>query len=235
MPVILTCKVCPNTFKVDPYRADTALYCSNVCRFKGLIKPEVTALCAKCGTPYIVKRGARFCSDPCRRRSQSAINMGKGLRDFWDRVERCEHEWPCSYCCALWTGAFYETGYGEIVVRKKRTTTHRVAWELWNGRPVPEGLVVAHYCHRRACVNPLHIRPVTQAENVEDSIRDWRHAFGERQGHSKFTDATATEALALYAIGWSFMAIAEHFDVTYATAQSLCLGETWKHLPRSCP
>jgi hypothetical protein len=233
MPVTLVCKVCPNTFKVDPSRQHTALYCSNACRFKGLVKPEETGLCAQCGTPFVIKRGARFCSDPCRRRSQSAKNRGVSLRNFWSRVQQCGHEWLCPYCCWPWTGAFYTTtGYGEIVVHGQRTTTHRTAWQLWNRRIVPAKFVVAHYCHTRACCNPMHLHATTQAGNVEDSIRDARHAFGERQGHSKFTDMTATDALALYMAGWPFGAIAEHFDVTYATAQSLCLGETWKHLPR---
>jgi HNH endonuclease len=235
MPVTLVCKVCPNTFQVDPYRKDTALYCSNACRGKGLIKPEETALCAGCGTPFVVKRGARFCSTPCRHRSQSAINMGKSLPSFWSRVQQCGHEWLCPFCCWPFLGTLKEEGYGTLVVHKRRVYAHRVAWEHWNGRLVPVGLVIAHWCHNPACCNPMHLRPATQAVNVEDSIRDGRNAFGERQGHSKFTDSTAMDALKLYASGWPLQRIADHFDVTFATAQSLCLGETWKHLPRPQP
>lgn len=232
MPVFLVCQICNQPFPVDPYRQDTALYCSNRCRGQSLRNPEEMALCEQCGGPFIVKRGARFCSTPCRRLSQSAKNMGKSLRDFWGRLDRCTHEWPCPYCCACWCGGVYETGYGEIMVRKERLLTHRVAWELWNGRRIPTGLVVAHYCHTRACCNPMHLHIATQAVNIEDSVRDRRHAFGERQGHSKFTDLTATEALTLYAAGWSIQPLADHFGVTFATAQSLCMGKTWKHLPR---
>jgi hypothetical protein len=81
----------------------------------------------------------------------------------------------------------------------------------------------------------MHLHAGTQAVNVEDSVRDKRHAFGERQGHSKFTDKTATVALELYVTGSTIQYIADHFSVTFATAQSLCLGETWKHLPRPIP
>jgi hypothetical protein len=81
MPVMLFCQYvpCSKPFSVDPYRQATALYCSNACRVKGLCKPEVTAMCQQCDTPFIVKRGSRFCSDPCRRLSQSAKNMGTSL------------------------------------------------------------------------------------------------------------------------------------------------------------
>src|SRR5262245_29982791 len=118
MPVKLYCQTCSDPFFVDPHRKDTALYCSNFCRGRALVKPEITALCEQCGICFVVKRGARFCSTPCRRLSQSAKNMGKGLKHFWTRVQQCPHEWLCPYCCWPWMGAFYETGYGEIQIAK---------------------------------------------------------------------------------------------------------------------
>jgi hypothetical protein len=123
-------------------------------------------------------------------------------------------------------------GYGIVTIKKIRYYVHRIAWQRWNDHDIPKDFVIAHYCHNRACVNPMHLHATTQAGNIEDSMRDGRNAFGERQGHSKFTDVTALEALACYADGWPMQMIADHFDVTFATAQSLCLGETWKHLLR---
>ena len=32
--------------------------------------------------------------------------------------------------------------------------------------PIPEGLVIDHLCRNRACVNPAHLEPVSQRENV---------------------------------------------------------------------
>jgi HNH endonuclease len=232
MPVTLLCQICTKPFHVDPYRQKTALYCSNTCRGKGLSRPETTALCAQCGTPFVVKRGARLCSTPCRRLSQSAKNSGKGLVHFWSKVQQCGHEWACPYCCWEWGGAFYETGYGYVQVAKRKILAHRLAWQLWHGQRIPASLVIAHYCHARACVNPAHLHAGTQKMNMADSVRDARQAFGERQGHSKLTDVTATEALSLYAHGWTIASIAVRFGVGFATAQSLCRGETWKHLPR---
>lgn len=64
--------------------------------------------------------------------------------------------------CWLWVGALDACGYG--VFRGFRA--HRVSWVLANGRQIPPGLTLDHLCRVRACVNPAHLEPVTNRENV---------------------------------------------------------------------
>jgi hypothetical protein len=55
-------------------------------------------------------------------------------------------------------------GYGVVQIDGRLQRAHRAAYEL-SGKQIPEGLHIDHLCRNRACINPAHLEPVTQAEN----------------------------------------------------------------------
>lgn len=63
--------------------------------------------------------------------------------------------------CLIWTGRIGNRGYGLYGGR----VAHRQVYEIERG-PIPAGLVLDHLCRQKACVNPDHLEPVTQAENL---------------------------------------------------------------------
>ena len=69
--------------------------------------------------------------------------------------------------CWLWVGA--ESGardpYGKFKVDGRSRYAHRLAYEALVGE-VPSGLQLDHVCRVRCCVNPAHLEPVTQRENI---------------------------------------------------------------------
>lgn len=78
---------------------------------------------------------------------------------FWDKVD-------VTPGCWIWQGKPNAQGYGtHTIYHQERTPAHRFAYELLVG-PIPEGLVIDHLCRNPICVNPAHLEPVTNWENV---------------------------------------------------------------------
>lgn len=70
--------------------------------------------------------------------------------------------------CRVWVGAAVGNGYGQIRVNSKTRLAHRVAYEQVHGE-IPDGLVIDHTCHNRACIKVEHLRAVTQKQNLENN------------------------------------------------------------------
>lgn len=79
---------------------------------------------------------------------------------FWVKVEKTEGCWN-------WTGASTAGTYGTFWDGERDVKAHRFSWILTNG-PVPDGMHLDHTCYNTLCVNPRHMRPVTQKQNNEN-------------------------------------------------------------------
>ncbi len=83
---------------------------------------------------------------------------------FWSKVDR-------SGDCWIWAGGYFNSGYGAFYLwtgdRTRAHRAHRVAYTIAFD-PLPDGWLVDHMCHNRACVKPDHLRPVTSRQNNEN-------------------------------------------------------------------
>lgn len=91
------------------------------------------------------------------------------FKSVTDRFMRFVEMVPWSGCW-IWMGSTSgdkdhpEYDYGKFRLTKMNYA-HRVSYEMFRG-PIPDGLQVDHLCRVRLCVNPFHLEPVTQLENV---------------------------------------------------------------------
>lgn len=97
-------------------------------------------------------------------------------RDFWARADRSNPTgcWP-------WLAGKTGAGYGAFWLDGHQRLAHRLAWSL-SGRTIDPEQVLDHICRNRACVNPSHLRQVSQRSNaVENSVS--RSALNANKTH----------------------------------------------------
>lgn len=142
--------------------------------------------CADCGLQWPGQRFARGRCKTCYGRLIKKLKVdGKftpieTMRPLADRL--FEKTVAGFGGCVIFTGHLNNNGYGTIGEGRKRGKNlyaHRVAYELLVG-PIPEGLVLDHLCSTRRCINPHHLEPVTQNENVRRAAEQRTHCA---QGH----------------------------------------------------
>lgn len=113
---------------------------------------------------------------------------------FWDKVS----PEPMTGCW-IWAAATSAGGYGTFTVHNRTVRAHRLAYERLVG-PIPDGLQVDHLCRVRRCVNPNHLEPVTQRENLMRG--EGSPAQNARKTHRKRGHLLAGDNLFIKPQGW---------------------------------
>lgn len=114
--------------------------------------------------------------------------------------------------CWVWQRRLSPKGYPGAVGRSGRAVSaYRAYYEDKHG-PLPGGMTLDHLCRNRACVNPDHLEPVTNAENVrrgKSTKLDW--------GKVRFIRASDL----------SDAALARRFGVSTYCIWAIRHGRTW--------
>lgn len=94
--------------------------------------------------------------------------------------------------------------------------SHRVAYALTYGQPDPKA-VLDHVCRIHGCVNPHHLDPVTNAENVR------------RGDTARLTSAQVAEIRSLWSAGcMTQVDLGRRFDINHSVVSRIVRGEYWK-------
>ena len=152
---------------------------------------------------------------------------------FWSKVSVSSNE-----DCWIWTGATYDSGYGQLVINGKKTRAHRISYEI-NIGIIPEGLLVMHSCDNPPCVNPNHLSLGTVADNNDDCQKKGRKTqsallimHGEGNPSSKLTKSQVLNIRERYIprdAQNGGAALAREYGVSRQCISHIIRGETWTH------
>lgn len=85
------------------------------------------------------------------------------LARFWSKVDKSAG----ANGCWLWTASTNGHGYGKFKFNGRCVSAHRFSYELATGESLGDRYL-DHKCHTPGCVNPRHLRPVTNKQNLEN-------------------------------------------------------------------
>ncbi len=164
-----------------------------------------TKTCLDCGKP--VTHYAKRCHSCANRISKASIRPRGSLEDRYVVEETG---------CWTWIATKTRAGYGRFPVDGQEQYAHRYMYERVNG-PIPAGYVLDHLCRNTLCVNPDHLEPVKQVENIR------------RGTHTKLTPDQVREIKNL-PLSETQLSIAQRYGVSRSAIKSIREGRNWKDI-----
>ncbi len=138
---------------------------------------------------------------------------------FRERIEKTS-------TCWWFTGTLSKAGYGQLGDRGKLVYTHRLAYELHVGRPIPVGMEVCHRCDNPACVRPSHLFLGTHRQNFEDAARKGRMR-GLKGEASPCAKLKKEQVLAIRSDPRSHRAIGRDYGISNRHVSGIKRREVW--------
>ncbi len=146
---------------------------------------------------------------------------------FWENVNRGDPD-----DCWEWTGTLDKRSYGQFRIGQTQYRAHRYSYELHVG-PLGD-LLACHSCDNPKCVNPSHLFPGTQLDNMQDMMAKGRRykpdVVGEKNGSAKLTEVLVKEARQKFADGASISDLSREYGVCWTAMKLVVTRETWRHV-----
>lgn len=131
--------------------------------------------------------------------------------------------------CWVFTGALDTCGIGIVWYEGRNRNAHVVSYEYHVG-PIPQGLMVLHYCTSPACCNPKHLFLGTKKDNYDKMVRMGRAV--PPIGTRKLSDLDIENVYAFIDCGYSRAEVARMYGVSRTAIGRIASGDTWPQMYR---
>lgn len=154
-----------------------------------------------------------------RKKVESFIVQGREFRYVMDKNG-----------CMIAEGHYRDKdGYPRVsYTHSKRKAIARLIYESIHG-PWEPGKVMRHTCNNRACINPAHIIPGTQGQNMQDRAAAGKDPVGEKNGRA-ILDAGKVVEIRNERGKVSARTLAEQYGVNIGTIRDVWARKIWKHV-----
>lgn len=92
---------------------------------------------------------------------------------------------------------------------------------------IASSIILRHICDNPSCINPEHLLPGTQNDNIKDRVNRNRSAIGERNGRSKLTELQVIE---IYNSNEMNSVLAKKYNVDSKVIYDIKHKNKWKYL-----
>jgi len=135
--------------------------------------------------------------------------------------------------CWEWTGSMQNSGYGYVIakyeidkeMRRVGIGAHRRSYELFVGDLI-DGMVIAHTCDNKKCVNPIHLFQCTQKENLNDMFNKGRASINEKHYKCKLSNEEIQE---IKLSDLKVCKIARKYNISHSYVSQIRSGKRRKH------
>ncbi len=135
--------------------------------------------------------------------------------------------------CWLWTGALDNLGYGRINVNglSNSMLAHRFS-AMIHGLDMTKP-VIRHLCNNPSCVNPEHLDPGTQKENMKDMLFAGRNKEqkGTNNPRARLAEQDVINIRIAYETGcYTCLQLAKKYNISTSAIFSIISRKRWKHI-----
>ena len=126
--------------------------------------------------------------------------------------------------CWLWQDKLLH-GYGRLQINGKSIKAHRFSYEYFVA-PLEDGLVIAHTCNNRKCVNYNHLRQDTYKSNSIDMVKVKK----QRSQLLSVEDVIEIKKQLKHYYFGQCNDLAHFYKVNPRTISSIKKGASWSHV-----